>query len=171
MLEAVRGRVKPKALSRRGFRVHRDGGPEVGASRLPPCAGRGRLSPPIRCADVPVLTLFFLAVLVVALGTAWWVWRRGRQHRNALLRLLDAADAFEARLRAARSEIETATGAEDETVRTALQEMLRQRLWLQEYGQTASSKRLDDMRASMEAARQRIDQQLSVIESARRAAP
>jgi len=120
---------------------------------------------------VPVLTLFFLVVLVVALGTAWWVLRRARRHRDALLRLLDAADAFEARLRTARAEIEAATGAEDETVRTALQEMLRQRLWLQEYGETASSQRLDEMRASMDAARQRIDQQLSVIERARTAAP
>jgi len=127
--------------------------------------------PRFDAADVPVLTLFFLVVLVVALGTAWWVLRRARRHRDALLRLLDAADAFEARLRTARAEIEAATGAEDETVRTALQEMLRQRLWLQEYGETASSQRLDEMRASMDAARQRIDQQLSVIERARTAAP
>lgn len=167
MLEAARKRVKPKALSRWTFRDVRDVGRDPSARRLPPYEGHGRLSARTRCADVTVLTLSFLAILAVALGAAWWVRRRGRRHRDALLRLLDAADAFEARLRTARSEIEAATGAEDDSVRTALQEMLRQRLWLQQYGESASSRRLDEMRASMDAARQRIDQQLQVIERAR----
>lgn len=171
MLEAARGRVKPKALSRWAFRRVRDGGRGLRVRRLPASEGHGRLSAPIRCAVVTVLTLSFFAVVAVALSAAWWVRRRGRRHRDALLRLLDAADAFEARLRTARTEIEAATGAEDDTVRTALQEMLRQRLWLQQYGETASSQRLDEMRASMDAARLRIDQQLSVIERARAVAP
>ena len=84
-----------------------------------------------------------------------------------MIRLLDAADALEGRLRTAKAEIEAITGGEDETVRTALQEMLRQRLWLQQHGQTASVQTLDGIRVSIEQARIRIDQQLVLVESAR----
>ncbi len=113
------------------------------------------------------LTLFFLAVVVVALAAGVWVLMRGARHRRSLTQLLDAADVFESRLRAARSQIEALTGEEDASVRTALQEMLRQRLWLRQHGADASSRQLDELRASMEAARQRIDQQLVLIERAR----
>lgn len=88
-----------------------------------------------------------------------------------MTRLLDAADALEARLRTAKAEIEAITGDEDDTVRAALQEMLRQRLWLQQHGQTASVQTLDEIRASIEQARARIDQQLLLVERARIAAP
>ena len=84
-----------------------------------------------------------------------------------MIRLLDAADALEGRLRTAKAEIEAITDDEDETVRTALQEMLRQRLWLQQHGQTASVQTLDGIRVSIEQARIRIDQQLVLVESAR----
>jgi hypothetical protein len=116
---------------------------------------------------VTFLTLFFLAVIVLAMSSGVWVLVRGARHRRALTRLLDAADVFESRLRAARSQIEDMTGEEDASVRTALQEMLRQRLWLQQHGAGASSRQLDELRVSMEAARQRIDQQLVLIERAR----
>ena len=88
-----------------------------------------------------------------------------------MVRLLDAADALEARLRTAKAEIEAITGDEDETVRTALQEMLRQRLWLQQHGQTASVQTLDGIRVSIEQARVRIDQQLVLVERARTVHP
>jgi hypothetical protein len=116
---------------------------------------------------VTALTLFFLALIVLALAIGVWVVRRGTRHRRALTRLLDSADVFEARLRAARSEIEAVTGEEDESVRTALQEMLRQRLWLQQHGETASFRQLDDIRASIDTARIRIEQQLALIARAR----
>ncbi len=134
---------------------------------MPPVPARGRLSAPIRYANVTFLTLFFLAVIVAALTASVWVLARGARHRRSLTRLLDAADVFESRLRAARSQIEDITGEEDASVRTALQEMLRQRLWLQQHGAGASSRQLDELRASMEAARQRIDQHLVLIERAR----
>lgn len=88
-----------------------------------------------------------------------------------MARLLDAADALEAKLRTAKAEIEAITGEEDETVRAALQEMLRQRLWLQQHGETASIQTLDDIRTSIEQARMRIDQQLLQVERARSARP
>lgn len=88
-----------------------------------------------------------------------------------MARLLDAADALEARLRIAKAEIEAITGDEDDTVRTALQEMLRQRLWLQQHGETASIQTLDEIRASIEQARIRIDQQLVQVERARITTP
>lgn len=82
--------------------------------------------------------------------------------------LLDAADALEARLRTARSEIEAVVGEDaEDPVRDALREMLRQRLWLREHGQTATLRELDQVRSSIDAARARIELQLSRIERAR----
>lgn len=107
-----------------------------------------------------------LAVTVVALLLAWRL-RRGDPRQRAVTRLLDAADALEARLRTARSEIEAITGTEDESVRNALQEMLRQRLWLQQHGASASIRQIDEIRQSIEQAQGRIDQQLVLIERAR----
>ncbi len=110
-------------------------------------------------------------VVLIAAGLIWRVSRRGLPRQRAFTRLLDAADALESRLRTARAEIEAITGDEDETVRTALQEMLRQRLWLQQHGATASVKTLDEMRVSIDEARARIDQQLTLVERARTSAP
>ena len=48
-----------------------------------------------------------------------------------------------------------------------MQEMLRQRLWLQQHGQTATVAQLEQVRASIDDGRRRIDQQLARIERAR----
>ncbi|MGY1459151.1 MULTISPECIES: hypothetical protein [unclassified Luteimonas] len=94
--------------------------------------------------------------------------RRGlHRHQRAMAGVLDAADALESRLRTARSEIEAVAGEGQDPVREALQEMLRQRLWLQQHGATASPDQLDAVRASIDGARARIDQQLQRIERAR----
>ena len=116
---------------------------------------------------LPVATAVSIVVVIVALGLAWRIFHRATPRQRAMIRLLDAADALEGRLRTAKAEIEAITGDEDETVRTALQEMLRQRLWLQQHGQTASVQTLDGIRVSIEQARIRIDQQLVLVESAR----
>ena len=82
--------------------------------------------------------------------------------------VLDAADALEARLRAARAEIEAVAGDDQaDPVGAAMREMLRQRLWLQEHGANARVAELRSVRDSIEAARQRIDHQLARIERAR----
>lgn len=120
---------------------------------------------------LPAITILSAVIVVAALALAWRVLRRGTPRQRAFTRLLDAADALEARLRTAKAEIEAITGDEDESVRAALQEMLRQRLWLQQHGQTASTRTLDDIRVSIEQARARIDQQLILVERARSAAP
>lgn len=120
---------------------------------------------------LPVITTLSAVIVVAALALAWRVLRRGTPRQRAFTRLLDAADALEARLRTAKAEIEAITGDEDESVRAALQEMLRQRLWLQQHGETASTRTLDDIRVSIEQARARIDQQLILVERARSAAP
>lgn len=120
---------------------------------------------------LPVITTLSAAIIVAALALAWRVRRPGTPRQRAFTRLLDAADALEARLRTAKAEIEAITGDEDESVRAALQEMLRQRLWLQQHGETASIQTLDELRASIDQARARIDQQLIQVERARSAAP
>ncbi|MGY0634415.1 hypothetical protein [Luteimonas sp. A478] len=81
--------------------------------------------------------------------------------------VLDAADALETRLRAARAEIQAVAGDHQNPVQEALQEMLRQRLWLQEHGASASLQQLDAVRRSIDHARQRIEGQLLQIERAR----
>lgn len=112
----------------------------------------------------PPLLLIALAVAAVA----WTVARRrgGRARQHAVGRLLDEADALEARLRAARAELEAVTGDETAT-REAMQEMLRQRLWLQQHGGQASLAQIDEVRASLAQASARIEQQLQRIQRAR----
>ena len=82
--------------------------------------------------------------------------------------LLDAADALESRLRVARAEIEAVAGEQGtDPVGDAMREMLRQRLWLRDYGRAASLAQLAEVRASIDAARSRIEAQLAQIERAR----
>lgn len=114
-------------------------------------------------APLALLILAALAVLVAL----WFRQRRVRRHRS-MQQLLDAADALEARLRTARSEIEAVVGDDaEDPIRDALKEMLRQRLWLREHGQTASLAELEQVRSSIDDARARIEQQLTRIERAR----
>lgn len=108
-----------------------------------------------------------LAVAAVAAGLSLLLGRRHNRRQQAMSGLLDAADALEDRLRTARSEIEAVAGSDENPVREAMQEMLRQRLWLQQHGGTASLDQLDSVRDSIEAARRSIDHQLLQIERAR----
>jgi methyl-accepting chemotaxis protein len=121
--------------------------------------------------SLPTIAAIGLALILLALVLVWAYGHRDNPRQRALARLLDAADALEARLRTAKAEIEAITGDEDGTVHTALQEMLRQRLWLQQHGASASIQKLDEIRASIEQARIRIDQQLVLVERARVSAP
>jgi hypothetical protein len=116
------------------------------------------------------LILLFLAV--VAVGLLAYLRRGLTPRQRAVRELLDAADALEARLRTARAEIEAVTGNEgQDPVREAMREMLRQRMWLRDHGDQASLERLTEVRASIDAARIRIDQQLSRIDQARAPTP
>lgn len=138
---------------------------------LPAPEDRGRLSSRPRAKRVISISFRAVAAVLAAaiiLGLAlFWRISRGDPRQRAMREVLDAADALESRLRTARSEIESITGGEDDTVRTALQEMLRQRLWLQQHGQTAPVGKLREMRASLDQARARIDQQLALVAQAR----
>ena len=141
-----------------------------------PAAGGVRLTARVRASRVtaftfPVATAIFSAIIVLALVLVWRFSRRDLPRQRAFTRVLDAADALESRLRTAKTEIEAITGDEDESVRTALQEMLRQRLWLQQHGDTAPVEKLEEMRASIDQARARIDQQLILVERARSTGP
>jgi hypothetical protein len=113
------------------------------------------------------LPVVVLIVVVLAAAIALLLRRIGGRRQRAMGRLLDAADALEERLRTARAEIEAITGNDDNPVREPLQEMLRQRLWLRQYGDTASLQQLDAVRESIEAARLKIDRELLQIERAR----
>ena len=112
-------------------------------------------------------TLLLLLAAVVASALAFYVRKHTGRRQRAVRQLLDAADALEARLRLARAEIEAVAGDEDDPVRDALREMLRQRLWLQQHGFQASLEELQTVRTSIDAARLRIDTQLERIERAR----
>lgn len=112
------------------------------------------------------LTLVLFVAAIAAAAALLLLRRRGSRQR-ALSQLLDAADALEERLRTARAEIEAIVDTDDDPVRDALQEMLRQRLWLQQHGGTASLQQLALVRDSINAARLQIDQQLLEIERAR----
>jgi hypothetical protein len=112
-----------------------------------------------------VLALLLAAALAAALVLL--LRQRSGRRQRALAQVLDAADALEERLRTARAEIEAVAGSDDNPVRDALQEMLRQRLWLQQHGHDASLEQLASVRDSIDAGRRRIDQQLLQIERAR----
>ena len=113
-----------------------------------------------------IALLLLLSALVVAV-LAFGRYLRGRRER-AMREVLDAADALEAQLRVARAEIEAVAGSGGEDpVGEAMREMLRQRLWLRDHGRAASLAQLDEVRNSIDAARDRIDQQLSRIAKAR----
>jgi methyl-accepting chemotaxis protein len=121
---------------------------------------------PLRQTAGMKLALTLLLVAAAAVFLTVLLRRSGGRRQEAVGRLLDAADALETRLRTARAEIEAVTGDENPT-RDAMQEMLRQRLWLQQHGGDASLEQLDDVRTSLEQARERIDQQLQRIQQAR----
>ena len=112
------------------------------------------------------LVLFFVLIAAVALVAIALGRRRSGARQRAVGRLLDAADRLETRLRAARAELEAVTG-DDSATRDALQEMLRQRLWLQQHGAAASLAQIDEVRRSMEDAGARLEQQLARIRDAR----
>jgi hypothetical protein len=117
---------------------------------------------------VATTLLLLLAAVVAAAVALRYTQQSGTRRRNRAMReLLDAADALEARLRTARAEIEAVAGDEDNPVQAALREMLRQRLWLQQHGQDATLQELETVRASIVAARGKIDTQLERIERAR----
>ena len=119
------------------------------------------------------MTLSTLIWLVVAAGIAILLavllrQRAPQRRARAVRELLDAADALEARLRAARAEIEAVTGEQGpDPVGDAMREMLRQRLWLRDHGREASLGQLAEVRASIDAARARIDKQLALVAQAR----
>lgn len=113
------------------------------------------------------LAVLILALALAAALLAIAIRRRAGRHQRAVSRVLDSADALEARLRTARAEIEAVAGDREDPVRDAMREMLRQRLWLQEHAGGASVGELDSVRESIDAARERIEHQLTLIERAR----
>ena len=110
-----------------------------------------------------------LPLLLVAIAL-WFGQRIRRRHlsrQRAIRELLDAADALEARLRTARDEIEAIAGDHENPVRGAMQEILRQRLWLQEHAASADLAQLDAVRRSLDDARASLEQQLQRVSQAR----
>ena len=112
------------------------------------------------------LAIVLLSLAAVA-AASFLLLRRGSRRQRVLAQLLDSADALEARLREARAEIEAVAGNGDNPVRDAMQEMLRQRLWLQQHGQDATVEQLVQVRDSIDEGRRKIDHQLARIERAR----
>ncbi len=115
------------------------------------------------------IAILLLILLLAALVT-WHGMRQLRNHRErqrAITKMLDAADTLESRLRTARSEIEAVAGDHENPVRAAMQDLLRQRMWMQEHAMQASLSQLDEVRASLDAASASLDLQLQQIHRAR----
>lgn len=110
------------------------------------------------------------AALAATLGLLAAAWRDRRgvmARRDAIVGVMDAADSLEARLRDARGELEAVAGDHENPVRGAMQDLLRQRLWLQEHAQDASLDQLDGVRQALDAARAQLERQLGLIARAR----
>lgn len=114
-----------------------------------------------------VLPVIFTVLALCALLLLWRLFGPASRRQRAIRELLDAADALEIRLRAARGEIEAIAGDQQDPVRTAMQEILRQRLWLQEHVNDASVEHLQAVRDSLEAARAKLEGQLQRVQQAR----
>lgn len=114
-----------------------------------------------------VLLLLLVIAAGIALAMAWRIRRRSQERRQAIRAVLDAADALEARLRTAREEIEAVAGDHENPVRGAMQDLLRQRLWLQEHAISAELSQLANVRESLDTARISLEQQLQRITLAR----
>ncbi len=112
----------------------------------------------------------FLIALLVAVASAFAGWQglqRSRSRQRVVSGLLDAADALEARLRAARSEIEAIAGDHENPVLGAMQDILRQRLWLQDHAADADLAQLQAVRDALDQASAHLDHQLQQIARAR----
>lgn len=117
----------------------------------------------------PALALF-AAALALSMRLLWTAWRERRRvgaRRDAIVAVMDAADALEARLRDARGELEAVSGDHENPVRGAMQDLLRQRLWLRDHAQGASLAQLDGVRHGLDEARLRLERQLGLIARAR----
>lgn len=113
------------------------------------------------------LPIIFTVLTMGALLLIWRLRRPASKRQRAIRELLDAADALETRLRGAREEIEAIAGDQQDPVRSAMQEILRQRLWLQEHANDASVEHLLAVRTSLEAARLKLEGQLQQVDKAR----
>ena len=122
--------------------------PKARRARNPrPFAGPGGLAQTARMGIL--LPLLLLALAGAAALLALRVRRGSRRRQQAISQLLDAADALESRLRA------------------AMQELLRQRLWLQDNAERASLEQLHGVRDALDAARASIERQLQRVDRAR----
>ena len=111
-----------------------------------------------------------LLLLATVAAVGWLSWRtrqRNQRRARAIRNVLDAADALEARLRTARDELEAVAGDHENPVRGAMQEILRQRLWLQENAASADLSQLDAVRHTLDAARASLELQLQRVSQAR----
>ncbi|MFT4178072.1 MAG: hypothetical protein QM612_01190 [Thermomonas sp.] len=113
------------------------------------------------------LPLILILLACTGLWLAFRTRRRSLGRQRAIHELLNAADALEARLRTARGEIEAVAGDHENPVRGAMQDLLRQRLWLQEHARDASLEQLHGVRAGLDAARASLETQLQRIAQAR----
>ena len=150
-----------------------------------PWGGRGAHDPDhvanhANCHDLPLfagcrrlrsmktaLPIIFTVLALCSLLLLWRLFGPASRRQRAIRGLLDSADALETRLRMAREEIEAIAGDQEDPVRAAMKEILRQRLWLQEHANDASVEHLQAVRDSLEAARTKLEGQLQRIEQAR----
>lgn len=87
----------------------------------------------------------------------WRAKRRAAGRRQAFADVLDAADALEAQLRTARARLQPGATDASDAIHAALQDMLRQRLWLQQHGAAASTHTLRQVHTAIVQAGREVD--------------
>ena len=97
-----------------------------------------------------VLPALLAATLAVVAWLSWRARQRGQGRQRAIRGVLDAV-----------------AGDHENPVRGAMQEILRQRLWLQDNAGSADLAQLDAVRRTLESARTSLEQQLQRVSQAR----
>ena len=106
---------------------------------------------------------FWLLLAIIALFAVSMALRNRRdRRRQATLRsTLDAADALESEIRAARSALKAAdlgTASAEDALDSAMRDLLKQRLWLQSHAATANTEALDRVLQGLQAATRQMQQ-------------
>lgn len=132
-----------------------------------------------------LLKSLIVALTLATLVVVWLLWRllQLRRRQDHLHRIMDSADALERELHACRERMQTmhrwvstlpstitsqalASLNLDPLVQKALRDLLQQRLWLRDHGDTAPLSQLRRTREDMERSRRTLAENMDKLEAA-----